>query len=374
MSKAKIETLEMGSVGTFIVSKRLKAKIDYLHRVVGAKEWSGILLYKTKSRSIRNLKNLIFVGMDVYPMDIGSAGATSFDYDASIVDMYADIPDAMTLQTGLIHTHHSMKAFISGTDFDEIITNASHYNYYVSLVVSFDQDYTCKVAFPTEVKNTVRFEIKDSNGKNIPIKTEVVDHNLILSTLNVVFEQESSLEDWFIKKIADIKSAAVTTAKKSYYPPVSEKEKVYSLPPISSAPAPASHRNYSNNDNYYNHQSYGSGFYGDIKAPSLSERYAIAILSLQAYSIDDIRRKSLTIESCVNEIITSKAEDFSGYMQLLVENMDILHDNVYGTNQAHYYKHDLKSVIQLLTLHNSSPRIKRIITVIEKEVSSVESV
>ena len=148
-------------------------------------------------------------------MDIGSTGATSFNYDSSIVDMYTDIPDAMTLQTGLVHTHHSMKAFISSTDFDEIVTNASHYNYYVSLVVSFDQDYVCKVAFPTEVKNTIKFEIKDSNGKSIPVKTEVVDHNLILSTLNVVFEQESTLDDWFIKKIADIKSAAVSATKKA---------------------------------------------------------------------------------------------------------------------------------------------------------------
>jgi hypothetical protein len=374
MSKTKIETLDMGSVGTFIVSKRLKAKIDHLHRVVGAKEWSGILLYKTKSRSIRNLKDLIFVGIDVYPMDIGSTGATSFNYDSSIVDMYTDIPDAMTLQTGLIHTHHSMKAFISGTDFDEIVTNASHYNYYVSLVVSFDQDYVCKVAFPTEVKNTIKFEIKDSNGKSIPVKTEVVDHNLILSTLNVVFEQESTLDDWFIKKIADIKSAAVSATKKSSYPPTSGQEKVYSLPPVSNTPAVPIHKNYSNNDDYYKSKYYDSGGDWNEKYPSMSERFTIAILSLQAYTTAEISKKNLSIKSCVNDIITSKAEDFSGYMQLLAENMDILHDNVFGVGQMRYYKHDLKSVIQLLILHNSSPRIKKIIGLIENELNSVESV
>ena len=61
-------------------------------------------------------------------------------------------------------------------------------------------------------------------------------------------------------------------------------------------------------------------------------------------------------------------------MQLLAENMDILHDNVFGVGQIHYYKHDLKSVIQLLILHNSSPRIKKIIGLIENELNSVESV
>jgi len=102
---SSIKSVDIQSIGKFIVSEKLKEKIDYLHRVVGSVEWSGILVYKIESGSIKDMENLVFTGVNLYPMDIGSAAFTTFKYDSALMDMYDVIPEAMEMNLGLVHTH-----------------------------------------------------------------------------------------------------------------------------------------------------------------------------------------------------------------------------------------------------------------------------
>ena len=98
-----MKSQEIASIGKFIISSQLKKKIDYLHRVVGNVEWSGILVYETVTTDMSELKDLVFIGLDIYPMNIGTGAATEFKYGTSIVDVYDNIPEAMESNIGMVH-------------------------------------------------------------------------------------------------------------------------------------------------------------------------------------------------------------------------------------------------------------------------------
>lgn len=58
--------------------------------------------------------------------------------------------------TNLIHSHHNMTCFFSGTDMSELHDNAPNHNYYLSLIVNYKEDtgnnWCAKVAYVTEEK------------------------------------------------------------------------------------------------------------------------------------------------------------------------------------------------------------------------------
>ena len=169
-----MKSQEIGKIGKITISKEIEASINYLHKIVGATEWSGILFYSLQSGDIKKLKDLEFKVEMIYPMNIGSSAYTEFDYNSEVMNAY-DVNNSLILcSTGMIHTHHSMQAFYSQTDTDELLSNCKNFNYYISLIVNFSKDYKCKVAFPTKAKINKEFSIKDNNGKLIKAKSSVV--------------------------------------------------------------------------------------------------------------------------------------------------------------------------------------------------------
>ena len=93
----------MSTIGKLIISKELGDTIDILHNTIGAKEWSGVLFYQLKSGNIKDLKDLVFEGKYVYPMDIGTTAATSFEYSGELMDVFEIYPEAMDCNCGLLH-------------------------------------------------------------------------------------------------------------------------------------------------------------------------------------------------------------------------------------------------------------------------------
>lgn len=153
----------MSKIGKLIISKELGDTIDILHNTIGAKEWSGVLFYQLKSGNIKELKDLVFEGKYVYPMDIGTTAATSFEYSGELMDIFEIYPEAMDCCNGLIHSHHQMASFFSQTDMKELETNSGAYNFYISLVVNFAKTPVCKIGFPVE--STVVSSMLDEHGK-----------------------------------------------------------------------------------------------------------------------------------------------------------------------------------------------------------------
>lgn len=114
-------------------------------------------------------------------MNIGSGAYTEFNTESpdEMIDMYETVDPEAKMKRGMIHTHHNMQAFFSGTDMDEIIDNAEHYDYYLSLVVNMSGKYVAKIAVATKAPK-YKIKISNLNNKYITIgeKEEVVIINL----------------------------------------------------------------------------------------------------------------------------------------------------------------------------------------------------
>jgi len=148
---------------TIKLSQNLVDYVNQLHKEIGSVEWNGTLFYKIDSGSIEDLDNLVLEANCLYPMAIGSAGGVTFDYSAEILDAYDVFPEAVDCFEGTIHTHHNMGAFFSGTDLEDIKTNAPVHVMYLSLIVDFAWKPQAKLCFPV-VETITNYQIKDGDG------------------------------------------------------------------------------------------------------------------------------------------------------------------------------------------------------------------
>jgi len=131
-----------------IVSSTALNEISYLHHKIGSTEWSGIALINVKG-DLDNIGELKCIVEHVYPNNIGSGHFTSYNSKDSKIhlDILKDIPEAEDLKLGFIHSHHSMDTFFSGTDTSELVENSENYNWLLSLIVNFANDYSARIAF-----------------------------------------------------------------------------------------------------------------------------------------------------------------------------------------------------------------------------------
>ena len=129
--------------GKFIISHRLSAQINEMHRKVrDGLEWSGILIYKRVNPE-DELSDLIGIGM--FPMDVGNSTFTEYlmTKTPQAAEMYPEIEEDINYKIGQIHTHHSMGAFFSGTDEEDLKDSADVYKAagFASLIVNYKCRY-----------------------------------------------------------------------------------------------------------------------------------------------------------------------------------------------------------------------------------------
>lgn len=122
----------------------------------------------------------------IFLMDIGSSGATEYDIDEKIIDLYDNVEGAMEMKMGHIHTHHSMKTFFSTTDMKELEDNVSNHNYYLSLIVNFQGNYSAKVAFISNINTERKMTYMDDNGKLKSFTTKSKEENIVLIDMEIV--------------------------------------------------------------------------------------------------------------------------------------------------------------------------------------------
>lgn len=153
---------------TLLISSQLKDQIDYLHKKVGKKEWSGNLIYKIVEGDITEPDTLVMQAVGIYLMDVGTAGGTDFEMEEEdTIDMYDKFPELIEsdedYRIGLIHTHHNMNIYFSGVDNSELEDNARNYSPYLSLIVGFSKDYKARTAFVTEISTKSQTSFKFNN-------------------------------------------------------------------------------------------------------------------------------------------------------------------------------------------------------------------
>ena len=147
-------------------------------------------------------------------LDLGSPGYTSFDVDPSdMVDMYNEKPELMEQRAGLVHSHHNMDTFFSGTDTDELHEKAMN-GLYLSLILNNDWEPIAKLAWGGEVERKIESKWNWSSIGQISNKTETEKMDVVYELdLNVVMQGEVH-NTW--EKFKELKKEKETKERTSF--------------------------------------------------------------------------------------------------------------------------------------------------------------
>lgn len=174
---------------------------------------------------------------DIYPMDLGTGTFTDFKMDESVVGYIAENIDLFGCDMGLVHSHHSMGAFLSGTDSNTIRAEGNDTNCFVSLVVDTKGTYVAALTRKIKEKKQVttadmgssyeffgegNVSLADSQHKTSTV--EVVDREVIeYFMLDVEIEHVDNplaYLDTRFDEIQEAKKKKVTAAPTVVNPPV----------------------------------------------------------------------------------------------------------------------------------------------------------
>lgn len=88
-------------------------------------------------------------------MDLGTGTFTDFKMDESVVGYIAENIDLFGCDMALVHSHHGMGAFFSGTDISTLRTEGNDTNCFVSLIVDTKGTYQAAITRKVKEKKTV---------------------------------------------------------------------------------------------------------------------------------------------------------------------------------------------------------------------------
>ena len=155
----------------------VESKIRYLANKYHSNEWSGILFVEYNGNF--DDESLFITAKDLYVMDIGSSGFTTFDSRNAEYFSYA-VKNGLDeiCDFGLIHSHHNMKAFFSGTDSAELNATGKTRDVYVSLIVNNEGSYVAKITRRVQKKANVEWTVSysDLSGHKTITKSEEVNN------------------------------------------------------------------------------------------------------------------------------------------------------------------------------------------------------
>jgi hypothetical protein len=182
------------------------------------KEWSGLLVYQIVKGGIEDLDILEINCEQVYPMDFGDATFTSFDGDEEWIKFFEQFPEIDPIKKqpgsnwhiGKIHSHHTMGAFHSQTDTQDLYDSAPNYPFFLSLVVNYACQPFAELAVQAEVKEKKVEKqswklLKGWNLGNSEIKkTEETKKATFVVPCDVNYLQEP----WLVEKLKQLKDKA----------------------------------------------------------------------------------------------------------------------------------------------------------------------
>ena len=142
--------------GTFklIVTEELERKIRYYLDRFPNTEYSGTLFYRVTG-SFEEM-NLEVTAFDFLLQDIGTSTYTEFNMSPDVVAYMVDNPELLdeNVYQGLMHSHHTMGAFFSGTDDATLREEGSDRTHFLSLIIDTRGTYQAAITRVVEEEMT----------------------------------------------------------------------------------------------------------------------------------------------------------------------------------------------------------------------------
>lgn len=207
--KSKLVEKPLNGEAKLILADNIMSQIDYLHKIVGSVEWSGVLVYKVNKGSIEDYKNLEVEVLEILPMDVGTSGYTEYELSSADDYTFNNLCDRVmmdeNLKIGHIHTHHGMDCFFSGTDTQELHDNAPNHNYYLSLIVNFKDfsNWCAKIAMVGEERQTgtLASKFKGTKGDMVENFVEINNTKEVLYTIKMNIDAPATQLDEFKTRV-----------------------------------------------------------------------------------------------------------------------------------------------------------------------------
>jgi hypothetical protein len=174
------------------------SKLNYFLKKFPSTEWSGPAWYKPHYKKGDKFPTG-FTLIHFHPVDLGHGTATTIEAEdtAKILEKtWKNYPETEKCMMGIIHSHHSMGAFFSGTDKSCLKDNAPDENFYCSTVVASAKE---KFAFA--------LSYKDQYDKVHLIEAESKDINMTMPVDN----KEQKKWETIAKKIEKSKEETIVT-------------------------------------------------------------------------------------------------------------------------------------------------------------------
>jgi len=148
-----------------LIQKEMHNKIQYLHSRFESTEWSGPAWYTIKKKSKQGFPTK--VELEYFkPIDLGNTGSTELDGEKLgkvLPAIYKKFPKLKKSFMGLIHSHHNMGAFFSGTDESTALEQAPVEGLFFTTVVAHSKDkFATGVAYRDQfgLPNFIEGEVK----------------------------------------------------------------------------------------------------------------------------------------------------------------------------------------------------------------------
>lgn len=148
--------IEISSSYKLIIPLNIEQKIRFLCNNINNIEWSGILFYDYTGRFEDG--SLELTCKDIYVMDIGNSVATKFSITPEVSGYIADNLELLSCSMGLVHSHHSMATFFSGTDTNTLKIEGEDNIHFLSLIVNNAGTYNAKITKKIKAKHKINTE------------------------------------------------------------------------------------------------------------------------------------------------------------------------------------------------------------------------
>ena len=157
-----------------LIQKEMHNKIQYLHSRFESTEWSGPAWYTIKKKTKQGFPTK--VELEYFkPIDLGNTGSTELDGEKLgkvLPAIYKKFPKLKKSFMGLIHSHHNMGAFFSGTDESTALEQAPVEGLFFTTVVAHNKDkyatgvsYRDQYGLPNFIEGEVESKVVTIIGK-----------------------------------------------------------------------------------------------------------------------------------------------------------------------------------------------------------------
>jgi hypothetical protein len=190
IAKKRLPTLQSDKTIKVVLSPKAILQTRQLCHNIFNLEWCGIFLYNEEG-TIEDPDNFKITIHEICPMDIGTAGGTSFDMSEEGIgfdnivkfrqahfDLYME-----DYRVGFMHSHNNMDVFFSGTDHAELHDNSDKFNYYLSVITNNKNQWTAKIG--QVVDTDIKIEAKGAKGTYEPIAGQFGEKMLLITDCDI---------------------------------------------------------------------------------------------------------------------------------------------------------------------------------------------